>query len=138
MVARRNWTRRWWDTSRENYRIATGTAVIEELGVGAHPAKSLCLEMMACVPILPVSDRIAEIVAMYIKHHVMPRNPVGDALHLALASAHGCHFLLTWNCAHLANANKQEHIRHVNAMLGLPMPVLTTPLELLTIKEESL
>lgn len=60
----------------------------------------------------------------------MPKDPKGDALHLALASYHRCQFLLTWNCAHLANANKQEHIRHVNALLGLHVPVLTTPLEL--------
>ena len=30
----------------------------------------------------------------------------------------------------LANANKQEHIRHVNVLQGLYVPVLTTPLEL--------
>jgi len=63
---------------------------------------------------------------------VMPRNSLGDALHLALTSYHGCHFLLTWNCVHLANANKFEHIRHVNTLLGLYVPLLTTPVELLT------
>jgi hypothetical protein len=61
----------------------------------------------------------------------MPRNPLGDALHLALASYHRCHFLLTWNCTHLANANKFEHIRHINNLLGLSVPILTTPVELL-------
>ncbi len=30
-----------------------------------------------------------------------------------------CDFLLTWNCAHLANANKFKHIQRVNTMLGL-------------------
>ena len=35
------------------------------------------------------------------------------------------------NCAHLANANKFEHIRHINHVLGLYVPTLTTPLELL-------
>ena len=36
----------------------------------------------------------------------------------------------------LANANKQEHIRHVNALLGLHVPILTTPLELIQEPEE--
>lgn len=55
----------------------------------------------------------------------------GDALHLALASHHKCEFLVTWNCRHLANANKFGHIRRVNTLLGLYVPTLTTPLEML-------
>lgn len=48
-----------------------------------------------------------------------------------LASHHRCDFLVTWNCQHLANANKFEHLRRVNGLLGLYVPVLATPLELL-------
>ena len=55
----------------------------------------------------------------------------GDALHLALASYHECDFLLTWNCQHLANANKFQHIRLINGMLGIFTQNLVTPLELL-------
>jgi hypothetical protein len=61
----------------------------------------------------------------------MPADPTGDALHLALASHHKCDFLLTWNCLHLANANKFGHIRRINTMLGLFTPTIVTPLELL-------
>jgi hypothetical protein len=60
----------------------------------------------------------------------MPANPTGDALHLALAYYHKCDFLVTWNCEHLANANKFGHIRRVNTMLGLFVPSLVTPMEL--------
>lgn len=70
-------------------------------------------------------------VEMDIQRMVMPRDPTGDALHLALASYHKCDFLLTWNVQHLANANKFAHIRRVNALLGLFTPALVTPLELL-------
>jgi len=79
---------------------------------------------------------ITEIVEAYIANHVMPNDPVGDALHLALASYHKCNFLLTWNCRHLANANKFDHIRRVNALLGLFVPSLVTPLELLGEEDE--
>ena len=61
----------------------------------------------------------------------MLADPRGDALHLALASFYKCDFLLTWNCTHLANANKFGHIRRINVMLGLNVPLLVTPLELL-------
>lgn len=39
--------------------------------------------------------------------------------------------LVTWNCRHLANANKFGHIRRINTMLGLKTPELVTPPELL-------
>jgi hypothetical protein len=58
----------------------------------------------------------------------MPQDPAGDALHLALASYYRVDVLLTWNCLHIANPNKMDHIRLVNFELGLPMPLLTTPM----------
>jgi hypothetical protein len=62
----------------------------------------------------------------------MPRDPSGDALHMALATFHRVDVLLTWNCLHLANPNKMEHLRLVNYELGLPTPVVTTPLNYLS------
>jgi len=136
MVARRGWTRDWWDGHRARYAVVTSIPVIEELEAGDHPRKQECLRLIEGVAVLPIPEPIVEIVDTYITHHLMPNDPKGDALHLALASYHRCQFLLTWNCAHLANANKQEHIRHVNALLGLHVPILTTPLELIDEPEE--
>lgn len=68
-------------------------------------------------------------VAAYLAHRLMPRDAAGDAQHLALSTFHGCDILATWNCRHIANANKQAHIRRVNALLGYE--TLVTPLELL-------
>jgi hypothetical protein len=61
----------------------------------------------------------------------MPREAEGDAYHLALASLCKVDFLLTWNCQHLANANKVRHLTILNSRLGLAMPVITTPLTLI-------
>ncbi len=136
MVARRGWTREWWDGHSARYALVTSIPVIEELEAGDHPKKQECLRLIEGTAVLPIADPIGEIVDTYIQHHLMPNDPKGDALHLALASYHRCQFLLTWNCAHLANANKQEHIRHVNTLLGLHVPILTTPLELIGEPEE--
>ena len=135
MAARRTWTREWWDDQRDRYALVTSVAVIEELAAGSHPKRLDCLELISGLPLLPIGAAIGEIVDIYVQRHVMPADPLGDALHLALASYHGCRFLLTWNCAHLANANKQEHIRHVNVLLGLHVPILATPMELLSPEE---
>jgi len=135
MVARREWTREWWDHYRFDFDLVTSEAVIEELESGTFPQKSDALILIQDLPLLDIDEAIADIVDAYIKHTVMPADPTGDALHLALASFHKCDFLLTWNCRHLANANKFAHIRRVNGILGLFVPALVTPLELLGEKE---
>jgi predicted nucleic acid-binding protein len=131
MIARRNWTRTWWDSRRHAYELVTSVAVLDELEAGAFPNQDQALELLAEVSLVPVEPAIAEIVEAYIQRLVMPQDPTGDALHLALASFHKCDFLLTWNVRHLANANKFVHIRRVNTLLGLFTPTLVTPLELL-------
>ena len=136
MVAMREWTQNWWDNQQHHYELVTSIPVIEELENGNHPSKQATLELISKLPILPIHEEIEEIVEEYVTHHIMPKDPKGDALHLALASYHHCHFLLTWNCSHLANANKFEHIRHINTMLGLYVPILTTPFELLYWEEK--
>ena len=95
------------------------------------------LNLVGTLPVLAITEPILEIVEAYIAHKVMPADPAGDALHLALASFHGCDSLATWNCQHLANANKFGHIRRVNGIVGIGVPSLVTPLELLGEEETS-
>lgn len=131
VAAMRGWTRRWWDSYRHRYQLLTSTAVLAELDAGSMPHRGAALAMARKLPAIPAGEELAEVVEVYIQHKVMPSDPLGDALHLAIASYHKCDYLLTWNCRHLANANKFSHIRRVNALLELPMPALVTPLELL-------
>lgn len=135
MVARRNWTRAWWDGQRHAYELVTSEAVLDELEAGTFPNQDQALALLAEVPLVSVEPTVIEIVEAYIQRLVMPQDPTGDALHLALASFHKCDFLLTWNVRHLANANKFVHIRRVNTLLGLFSPTLVTPLELLAGEE---
>jgi predicted nucleic acid-binding protein len=111
--------------------LVTSEAVIDEFQVGTFPNKDQALALLADIRLVPVAPAIIEIVETDIQRMVMPRDPTGDALRLALASYHKCDFLLTWNVQYLANANKFAHIRRVNALLGVFTPALVTPLEFL-------
>ena len=99
--------------------------------VSPIPNKEEVIQLLNDIQLIDIETEIAEIVQTYIQNQVMPNDPLGDALHLAIASYHKCDFLLTWNCRHLANAHKFGHIRRVNVMLGLYVPALVTPLELM-------
>ena len=121
------------DEHRHDYELVTSYAVLQELESPAYPSakREKSLRLLRDLPVLDETAGIAEIIRAYQRHKLMPQSPAGDALHLALASIHGCDFLLTWNCVHLANPNKLDHIRHVNGRLGLPMPLMLTPVDLL-------
>lgn len=131
MVARRDWTRRWFDAVVKTDRVVTSAAVIAELENGDFPGRKDAIRLIEDLELLEINPAITEIVEAYSKHKLMPLDPFGDALHLALASYHRCDFLVTWNCQHLANARKFGHIRRVNGILGVYVPELVTPMELL-------
>ena len=131
MVARRAWTRAWWARALHQAELTTSVAVVDELGRAPPDRAGPRLEQIRSLRLLEILPAVGEIAAVYIARKLMPADVAGDALHLAIASYHRCDFLVTWNCRHLANANKFAHFRRLNAELGLFVPMLVTPLELL-------
>jgi len=130
-IARCNWTKEWWDNCRHSYKNVTSLAVIAELERGSHPNKQEKVSLISDLPMLSVTDDISQIARVYILRKIMPQDPLGDALHLAMASFHKCDVLLSWNCRNIVNFNKFDRIRRVNVELGLYVPNLLTPFGLL-------
>jgi predicted nucleic acid-binding protein len=130
-IARRNWTHQWWKENSEKFILTTSAAVIAELRKGTSEKTKDRIALLDGLEILAITDEVVDIANIYIDKLVMPNDPQGDALHLAIASYHKADTLLTWNCKHLANANKFNHIRRVNYEMGLPTPILATPLNYL-------
>ena len=58
------------------------------------------------------------------------RKAVADAAHIALAAVHGMDFLLTWNCAHIANAVVAKAVAKVCWQYDWDSPLICTPEEL--------
>jgi hypothetical protein len=61
----------------------------------------------------------------------IPEKAEIDALHIAVATANGMDYLLTWNCKHTANAEMQSDIGKLCRASGFEPPVICTPEELL-------
>lgn len=129
-AAQCHWSRLWWDHISNQYDVITSEAVINELADPDFQCSQSALSLVDAVPQVEISNEVRDIVKIYITRKLMPQGPLGDALHLALASYHKCDYLLTWNCKHLANPNKFQHIRIVNTTLGLYVPIITTPNQL--------
>ncbi|MFN0198665.1 MAG: type II toxin-antitoxin system VapC family toxin [Planctomycetaceae bacterium] len=135
-LARNKWTREWWRSVAPGFGLYSSAAVIVELERSAiEELKAQRIELISDLPLLEITDEVREVGRIYMERLVMPRDAAGDALHLAIASFYAIDVLLTWNCKHLANPNKFGHIERVNGELGLPMPLLTTPLNYLSEEE---
>jgi hypothetical protein len=107
---------------------------LTELNSGNYQNKENIIKTAQTIEILPRIKEIEEVAEIYINNYLMPKGMLGDAVHLAYTSIYKIDFLITWNCKHLANANKKHHIRQINTKLGLFVPEIITPLELF--KEE--
>lgn len=132
IVTMKQQTRAWWESAHERYEVVTGIPVIREIVLGpGHERPLLWLDFLRGIDFYPVDETASGIAEEYIRHKLMPADPNGDALHLALASLHRCDVLLTWDIKHLANPNKIGHIQRVNSRLGLFVLEILTPSQLL-------
>jgi len=130
-------TREWWDSERPAYDCFLSAAVLDELATGDYPNKESCLTLVEALPLLEINREVLEIAQVYQARGLMPKPPSADALHVALASFYRMDFLLTWNCRHIANANKTRHLEVLNHGMGLPTPQLITPHQLQPVEESN-
>ena len=86
---------------------------------------------MAVLPVLPVTPEAAELAQRLIEANAMPAEAAVDALHVAVAVVNGVDHLVTWNCAHIANAAPRVKIERACREAGFQAPVICTPEELL-------
>src|SRR5712692_6226983 len=132
MTAWREITVEFWDQARGRYELFLSDETIRELQDTGYPEEKRgnCLALVAGIRRLAVTPDVTELAVYYVREHLMPANYLGDAFHLALATWYRIQYLLTWNCKHLANANKFDHIQVLNARRRLVSPALVTPIQL--------
>ncbi|RKU19951.1 hypothetical protein C6501_00900 [Candidatus Poribacteria bacterium] len=133
--AMQSWTRKWWAQYADQFTLVSSLTVIEELRDGRGEKTQARIDLVENLEMLSISPRIRHITQTYIDKLIMPQDPFGDALHLAIASFHNVDALLTWNYKHIANLNKIYRIRQINQELGLPTPELATPLNYLGVDD---
>ena len=83
-----SWTRRWWEQYKDQFTLVSSLAVIEELSDGGSEKTQDRIDLVENLEMLSISPRIRRITQIYIDRLIMPQDPFGDALHLAIASFH--------------------------------------------------
>lgn len=136
MQAWREITVEFWDHGRDRYELFLSDETVRELEETGYPEdkRRKCLALVGGLRRLAVTAEVTDLAAYYVHERLMPADDLGDAFHLALATWYRIQYLLTWNCKHLANANKFEHIEVLNARRRLVSPAVITPAQLLEVE----
>lgn len=85
------------------------------------------------MPLIEIGDEVETVAGGLLARASLPAKARLDALHIAVATLGGMDYLLTWNCAHIANPAFRPKIEGVIRSLGYQAPIICTPLELLEV-----
>ena len=130
-AAHQELTREWWTNHRYRFDLYVSDIVLREAAGGDETAAARRIAELQGIDVLVLDDRARELARLFVERGVIPAKAVEDAFHVAVATAQGMDFLLTWNCRHIANAEVVERLEAICLEMGYRMPTLCTPEQLM-------
>ena len=130
-LAHQRITSDWWSQRRTVFDLHVSELVIAEARQGDPDAAERRMALIANTPVLRITPEARALALRLVQAAALPANALADALHIAVATAHGMAYVLSWNCKHIANAEKRPHIEAVAREAGYVAPHLCTPEELM-------
>jgi predicted nucleic acid-binding protein len=131
VLAHQQLTREWWVTERQSFELYTSEIVLAEAERGDADAARARVDVLRATQQLAASAEAERLVPVLLRATGLPPKALADMSHIALATVHGMHFLLTWNCKHIANANVLRTVAKTCRAHGYELPVICTPEELM-------
>lgn len=136
ILAHQQLTREWWDNYRHQYDMFISQVVLEEINRGDYKMVDKRIEILRGIPMLEENKEVENLAERYFSALQFPPKALRDAFHLAYVVIYKIDFLITWNCAHLANANMVFQLLRLNRELGYETPIICTPEELIEYPKE--
>ena len=131
VAGHQNTTREWWRTAPDRFQLIASQLVVQECAAGDQQAALDRMDALKNVMLVPTTTEAELLAEALIAGHAVPESHPEDALHIALAAAHGIQYLVTWNFRHIANAAVRLAIEQVCRGSGFEPPVICTPEELM-------
>jgi hypothetical protein len=123
-------TKEWWENRRDAFEIYISQLVIDEARAGDSDAARERMLIVQEFALLDITPEVVQLASAILASGILPLKAATDAAHIAIAAVHGIDFLLTWNCAHLANAVVAKAVANVCRQQDWESPVICTPEEL--------
>lgn len=131
LAAHQAMTHDWWKKRLKDFDVYVSEVVLNESSAGDATFARKRLEWLAPFPVLRATADVQSLTNALLKSGVVPQKAAGDAAHIAHAAVHRMHFLMTWNCRHIANAEILRQVEKVCQTHGHKCPVVCTPHELM-------
>ncbi|MCU0720365.1 MAG: type II toxin-antitoxin system VapC family toxin [Pirellula sp.] len=130
-AARQLLTHQWWNDHRLKYELVVSQYVIDEASAEDVLLAKERLESLDGIPLLPITPEVPKIAQRIMALGVLPPKAQVDALHISPAAHHRIQYLLTWNRKNIANAKILPTIHGIRTEMGIPIPIICTPEEML-------
>lgn len=124
-------THEWWQKRRSAFDLFISQLVLDEVAAGNKDAADRRSALAAGLPLLDITETVTAFAVFLAQAVALPRRAQADALHIAIAACHGMDYLLTWNCAHIANAELRPLVEQACIKQGYIPPIMCTPEELM-------
>jgi hypothetical protein len=121
----------WWRRRRHDFDLVVSELVLREAAAGDPEAARLRLAVLAELPRLALTETALQLGTEFLRKRLLPEKAAEDGMHIAVATVHSVDYLLTWNCAHIANPEIQERLAEFLFERGFVLPFICTPEELL-------
>lgn len=131
IAAHQQITKDWWENRKNYFDIFISQFVIDEVSRGHKEAAQRRLEIISELPELVINKQVEKLSEEIVRSGAIPIKSAIDAAHIAIASVHNIHYLLTWNCKHIANAEIMKKVLFVCNNYGFYQPIICTPEELM-------
>lgn len=124
-------TKEWWDKRKSDFEICISQFVWTEASAGDAAAATERLEILKPFPWLDATEAMERLAADILDSSVIPKKAERDAAHIAICAVHQIDYLLTWNCAHIANGEIIKVVRRICVKHGVECPEIRTPDQLM-------
>ena len=126
-------TTEWWTDVMPQVDCFVSPFVIDEASHGDATYAQKRLDLIVNFTVLEVNEQVEGLAQQYFAALQIPEKAKIDAFHLAVAAWHKMDYVLSWNCKHIASGRVQKTLQEINAQLGVHIPIVCTPEELMEV-----
>src|SRR3954465_9880960 len=94
----------WWGRRGNDFDLVASLLVVNEARLGNPEMARRRLALLEDIPLLEVTEAAQQLALAIVQKGLLPETAYPDALHIGTAAVHQVDYLLTWTCAHIANA----------------------------------
>ena len=127
VAANQEVTEEWWRDERCRYDLFLSEFVLAEIAAGDRDAAAKRQKAVQGIAVLTANEASEHLAREILRQAKLPVSVADDVAHVAIASVQGMDYLLTWNCAHIANPHWLRKLARIVTARGYALPVVCTP-----------